>query len=214
KYSRGVVTVAAGSSAFPGAAVLASAGAARTGAGMVRCVAPAPVLDLVLRTRPEIIGHRAPAADAPPRAAAAGGPATARPPALHPRARAGVELLLIGTGELERGVIDAGGLDTLTGDDRFGPHVILTPHGGEAARLARRLDIDPRRPVAELASALAARTGATVLHKGAVTVIAPGDGGPLRTQDDATSQLATAGTGDVLAGMLGALLAAGLPGPD
>lgn len=234
KYSRGVVTVAAGSSAFPGAAVLASAGAARTGAGMVRCVAPAPVLDLVLRTRPEIIGHRAPDADAPPGAADAGGHETAGRPAIDleqigrthalvvgsgmppqdPRARAGVELLLIGTGELERGVIDAGGLDTLTGDDRFGPHVILTPHGGEAARLARRLDIDPRRPVAELASALAARTGATVLHKGAVTVIAPGDGGPLRTQDDATSQLATAGTGDVLAGMLGALLAAGLPGPD
>src|SRR5699024_2429893 len=140
KYSRGVVTVAAGSSAFPGAAVLASAGAARTGAGMVRCVAPAPVLDLVLRTRPALIG---------PGAADAGGHETAGRPAIDleqigrthalvvgsgmppqdPRARAGVELLLIGTGELERGVIDAGGLDTLTGDDRFGPHVILTPHG-------------------------------------------------------------------------------------
>ena len=44
--------------------------------------------------------------------------------------------------------------------------------------------------------------------------MAPGDGGPLRAQDDATSQLATAGTGDVLAGALGTLLAAGLDGPD
>lgn len=234
KYSRGVVAVAAGSSAFPGAAVLASSGAARAGAGMVRCVAPASVLGLVLHNRPEVIGHRAPDTDTPPGSADADGQETADRPVIDleqigrthalvvgpgmppddPRARAGIELLRSGTGELDRGVIDAGGLDALTETDRFGPHVILTPHGGEAARLARRLDIDPDQPVAELASALAERTGATVLHKGAVTVIAPGDGGPLRAQDDATAQLATAGTGDVLAGVLGALLAAGAPGPD
>ncbi|MDN5821208.1 MAG: NAD(P)H-hydrate epimerase, partial [Brachybacterium sp.] len=57
KYTRGVVALAAGSVQFPGAAVLATSGAARTGAGMVRCLAPERVLDLVLRERPEVVGH-------------------------------------------------------------------------------------------------------------------------------------------------------------
>ncbi|MDN5822044.1 MAG: NAD(P)H-hydrate dehydratase, partial [Brachybacterium sp.] len=115
---------------------------------------------------------------------------------------------------LPRGVIDAGALSALTTEHRFGPDVVLTPHRGEAERLAKRLDVDPELPGAQLAPALARATGATVLLKGAITLIAPGDGGPLRAQDDATAQLATAGTGDVLAGVLGTLLAAGLPGPD
>src|SRR5699024_2702120 len=78
---------------------------------------------------------------------------------------------------------------------------------------AARLDLDPQLPGARLAPALARATGATVLLKGAVTLIAPGDCGPLRAQDDATPQLATAGTGGVLAGALGTLLAAGVSGP-
>src|SRR5699024_8900722 len=115
---------------------------------------------------------------------------------------------------IDRGVLDAGALSALTDAHRFGPDVVLTPHRGEAERLAARLDLDPQLPGARLAPALARATGATVLLKGAVTLIAPGDGGPLRAQDDATPQLATAGTGDVLAGVLGTLLAAGLSGPD
>src|SRR5699024_989012 len=71
----------------------------------------------------------------------------------------------------------------------------------------------PQLPGARAAPARAPATGATVPLKGAVTLIAPGDCGPLRAQDDATPQLATAGTGDVLAGVLGTLLAAGLSGP-
>jgi NAD(P)H-hydrate repair Nnr-like enzyme with NAD(P)H-hydrate dehydratase domain len=111
-------------------------------------------------------------------------------------------------------VLDAGALGAITPAHRFGPDVVLTPHRGEAERLARRLEVDPDLSAPELARALAAATGATVLLKGAITLVAPGDGGPLRSQDDATSQLAAAGTGDVLAGVLGTLLAAGLPGPD
>ncbi|WP_422115304.1 NAD(P)H-hydrate dehydratase [Brachybacterium sp. UNK5269] len=221
KYSRGVVALAAGSEQYPGAAVLAVSGAARAGAGMVRCLAPQSVLDLVLRARPEVLGHPFPPAGEAPAAdllAALGrtdalvvGPGL---PGEDPRVRAGAELLRAGGEGLQRGVIDAGGLTALAAGHRFGPDVVLTPHRGEAERLADRLDLDPGLPGPQLARALAAATGATVLLKGAVTLIAPGDGGPLRAQDDATAQLATAGTGDVLAGVLGTLLAAGLPGPD
>ncbi|MDN5899284.1 MAG: NAD(P)H-hydrate dehydratase [Brachybacterium sp.] len=221
KYTRGVVALAAGSVQFPGAAVLAASGAARTGAGMVRCLAPERVLDLVLRERPEVVGHPVERTNGGPDAvdlAAIGrtdalvvGPGLA---ADDPRAVAGIDCLQEGTGTLARGVIDAGALSGLTAAHRFGPDVVLTPHRGEAERLAERLDLDPELPGVQLAPALARATGATVLLKGAITLIAPGDAGPLRAQDDATAQLATAGTGDVLAGVLGTLLAAGLPGPD
>lgn len=213
KYSRGVVALAAGSVRFPGAAVLATSGAARTGAGMVRCLAPQAVLDLVLRARPEIVGHPTDTVDLEEIGrthALVVGPGL---PGEDPRTRAGVALLADG-GDLDRGVIDAGGLEAITPEQRFGAHVVLTPHRGEADRLAARLGLDTDLPGPRLATALAARTGATVLLKGAITLIAPGDSTPLRSQDDATSQLATAGTGDVLAGVLGTLLAADLPGPD
>ncbi|MDN6328144.1 MAG: NAD(P)H-hydrate dehydratase [Brachybacterium sp.] len=234
KYTRGVVALAAGSEQFPGAAVLAVSGAARAGAGMVRALAPQAVLDLVLRERPESVGHRIERADGGPHAidlAAVGRTdALVVGPGLAPqdaRARGGVELLRSDrTGEhapdrtvidhagIARGVIDAGALSVLTAAHRFGPGVVLTPHRGEAERLAESLEVDPELPGVQLAPALASATGATVLLKGAVTLIAPGDGGPLRAQDEGTAQLATAGTGDVLAGVLGALLAAGLNGPD
>ena len=225
KYSRGVVALAVGSEQYPGAAVLAVSGAARTGAGMVRCLAPQAVLDLVLRARPETVGHPVGPGRAGGRVlddetlarthAVVIGPGL---PSDDPRVRRGVALL---AGQMDvpaeaprRGVLDAGALGSIDPGVRFGPDVVLTPHRGEAERLARRLDIDPDLPAPDLARALAAATGATVLLKGAITLVAPGDGGPLRSQDDATPQLATAGTGDVLAGVLGTLVAAGLPGPD
>lgn len=225
KYSRGVVALAAGSDQYPGAAVLAVSGAARAGAGMVRCLAPQKVLDLVLRERPEVVGHRVERAvggtDAVDLDAVGRTDALVVGPGLgpdEPRAAAGVDRLRrkgsTAGGTILRGVIDAGALDVLTAEHRFGPDVVLTPHRGEAERLARRLGLDPELPGVLLAPALAEATGATVLLKGAITLIAPGDGGPLRAQDDATPQLATAGTGDVLAGVLGTLLAAGLTGPD
>lgn len=213
KYTRGVIGIVAGSTRFPGAAVLACSGAARAGAGVVRCIAPDPVRDLVLRVRPEVVGHPGGTIDLEEVGrtdALVVGPGL---PGDDPRIRSALDLLVSG-GELERGVIDAGGLDALGTDERLGPDVVLTPHRGEADRLAERLGIDTELPAAELARALAAATGATVLLKGATTVVAPGDGGPLRSQADATAQLAAAGTGDVLAGILGALLAVGLTGPD
>jgi NAD(P)H-hydrate repair Nnr-like enzyme with NAD(P)H-hydrate dehydratase domain len=117
-------------------------------------------------------------------------------------------------------VVDAGGLDLLDDDvlaSRRGRGTLLTPHAGEAARLLARLtgdDVDraavERAPV-EHARLLARRSGATVLLKGSTTlVVPPDDAEAVFSQADAPAWLATAGAGDVLAGLLGTLLAAGL----
>lgn len=202
KYSRGVVTIDAGSPDFPGAAVLSCSGAARAGAGMVRYRGPATVRDLILAARPEVVGT-----DGRRDALVIGsGLATE-----DPRCRRGVEELLGPSGV---GVIDAGALGAIRPGDRFGSRVVLTPHAGEAARLAEALELaaDDLAPSA-LATALARATGASVLLKGAVTLVADGDHPErLLSQDDATPWLGTAGAGDVLGGILGTLLAAGLPG--
>ena len=113
-------------------------------------------------------------------------------------------------------LLDAGGLDLLWGH-RVAP-TLLTPHAGELARLLSRLtdrevsrsDVE-RAPVAHAREAADA-TGATVLLKGSTTLVVPptGAGLPVRSQNDAPAWLATAGAGDVLAGLAGTLLAAGL----
>jgi NAD(P)H-hydrate repair Nnr-like enzyme with NAD(P)H-hydrate dehydratase domain len=87
---------------------------------------------------------------------------------------------------------------------------LLTPHAGELARL---LGADPAQVEArrlEHARAAAAELGATVLLKGSTTVIAPAGGGEVLVNSTGTSWLATAGTGDVLSGLAGSLLAQGL----
>ena len=102
---------------------------------------------------------------------------------------------------------------------RTGPRpapTLLTPHAGELARLLTRLDQPVERadvtaaPVRH-ARRLADLTGATVLLKGATTlVVEPGASGLVRSQADAPPWMATAGSGDVLAGLAGMLLASGL----
>ncbi|PWH07842.1 NAD(P)H-hydrate epimerase [Brachybacterium endophyticum] len=209
KYSRGVVEITAGSATYPGAAVLSTSGAARAGAGMVRLDAPQRVVDLVLQRRPEVVGDRGKHQS---RVVGSGVPAE------DERLADALEDLAHGTRPHEEtrlpGVVDAGGLEAIGPGDRFHEGVVLTPHAGEASRLAEKLGVDASQPAPRLARALAEATGATVLLKGAVTIIAPPDPDqPLLSQDDATAQLATAGAGDVLGGVLGSLLAAGLPGP-
>lgn len=202
KYSRGVVTVDAGSPDFPGAAVLSCSGAARAGAGMIRYRGPAEVRDLILAYRPEIVGT-----DGRRQSLVVGSGLSPE----DPRCRGGVEELL---GDDGVGVIDAGGLAAIRPGDAFGPRVVLTPHAGEAARLAEALGLSSDLQHGALASAIARATGATVLLKGSVTLVADGEH-PERilAQDDATPWLGTAGAGDVLGGIVGTLLAAGLPGP-
>jgi NAD(P)H-hydrate repair Nnr-like enzyme with NAD(P)H-hydrate dehydratase domain len=113
-------------------------------------------------------------------------------------------------------LVDAGGLDLLEGH-RLAP-TLLTPHAGELARLLARLtDRVVSRSDVEAAPVAHARmaadlTGATVLLKGATTLVVPptASGLAVRSQNDAPAWLATAGAGDVLAGLAGTLLAAGL----
>lgn len=123
-------------------------------------------------------------------------------------------------------VVDAGALDLLP--DRVPPQVVLTPHAGEMAKLVNRLEAPSDKPLtaddimaapAQFARYAAESTGATVLLKGAVTLIAqapdPADHTseqdeapvPLLAVGAAPAWLSTAGAGDVLAGILGATLA-------
>ncbi|WP_441245672.1 NAD(P)H-hydrate dehydratase [Kitasatospora sp. McL0602] len=207
KYRRGVVGVAAGSAQYPGAALLAVAGALRGGAGAVRYVGAAA--DEVVRRHPEVL-------------VTGGGPATAgrvQAWVVGPGSGAGAGEAL---GEvLDSGVpalVDADGLTELA---RCGPGVrdaplLLTPHTGEAARLLAGVlgGVPPTASAlaaARLATArrLAVAYGATVLLKGSTTVVATPDG-RARVNPTGTPWLATAGSGDVLAGLAGSLLAAGL----
>lgn len=212
KYSRGVVGIIAGGEVYTGAAVLACTAAVAAGAGMVRYVGtPAPHA-LVRAAVPEAV-HGAGQVQA-----------WVVGPGLDPTSSAPGAAEQIGVARDvlasdARVVLDAGGLDLLTGP-RPG-ETLLTPHAGEAARLLTRLRDNgsvpevSRRAVtaAPLAHAreLAERTGAVVLLKGGTTlVVAPGEGAAY-SQSDAPAWLATAGAGDVLAGLLGTLAASGMP---
>lgn len=220
KYSRGVVGVVAGSEAYPGAAVLCVTAAVQAGAGMVRYLGPRRAEDLVLAACPEAVPGpgRMQAAVVGPGVEPQGGD---HPDGEDQQARAVRELLA----EEVPLVVDAGGLTILAwwlaeGHLRTAP-TLLTPHAGELARLlstARDAEVTREQveedPLAHARRA-AAMTGCTVLLKGSTTlVVDPDPAVPARSQADAPAWLATAGAGDVLAGVAGTLLAAGLPPRD
>lgn len=213
KYSRGVVGVVAGTTQFPGAAVLASSGAVRAGAGMVRYVGPRAVADAVLAARPEVV-------PAPGRVQSwALGPGlpgrgpdddASLPDDVAAQHREVRDVLAADGDDRVPVVADAGATTLLP--DRVPPTVVLTPHAGELAALLRARGEDVDRAEVEAAPLAHARrahelTGATVLLKGAVTIVV-GAQGPVLSQGEAPAWLATAGAGDVLTGVLGALLGA------
>ena len=123
-------------------------------------------------------------------------------------------------------VVDAGALELLASWQRSGHRrceapTLLTPHAGELARLLTGLEggeVTREQVEADrigYARRAAATTGAVVLLKGATTlVVDPDPAVPVRTQADAPCWLATAGSGDVLAGLCGALLASGVSPRD
>ncbi|MFJ6535322.1 NAD(P)H-hydrate dehydratase [Paenarthrobacter sp. NPDC091711] len=206
KYSRGVLGVVAGSARFAGAAALSVHAAALTGAGMVRYIGPPEAAQLVLARTPEALWED----DHPGR----------------------VQAWLLGSGvdgeeQLQRArdasmsaiaddlpvVVDAGALSVLP--ERCPAHWILTPHAGELATLLNSLpstgelkvtrdDVESR--TLHYVRQAAEQTGATVLLKGATTLVSS-PSGVVFSQSEGTAWMATAGSGDVLAGILGALLA-------
>jgi hydroxyethylthiazole kinase-like uncharacterized protein yjeF len=114
-------------------------------------------------------------------------------------------------------LVDADGLTLLAQHPGLLPRAaptLITPHAGELARLlgAERRDVEARR--LEHARRAAAEFGVTVLLKGSTTVIVPAGGGTDLVNPTGTPWLATAGTGDVLSGLAGALLAQGLDPAD
>ena len=201
KYSRGVLGVITGSAQFPGAAVLSSSAATATGIGMVRFHSSSGLAHLVLHSSPEVVVQP--------------GPVTA---------------WLAGSGISEKKysdittwfrhrwfslikkqsvptVLDAGAL-SLAGT--LSQPTLITPHVGELAKLftsrgtkvsSEQIEADPKK----WATKASKEFGVVVLLKGAYTCVA--DGNDVIELPKATPWLATAGSGDVLAGIIGALLA-------
>ncbi|WBO64381.1 NAD(P)H-hydrate dehydratase [Streptomyces camelliae] len=204
KYRRGVVGIAAGSARYPGAAVLAVSGALRGGAGAVRYVGPAG--DAVIARFPEtLVSDRGPAEAGRVQAWVTG-------PGAGEDAVTVAEVL----GTDVPVLLDADGLRLAERDavrGRTAP-TLMTPHAGEAAALlgVRREEVEGARLAA--ARELAAVYRATVLLKGSTTLVADVAGGATRVNATGTSWLATAGSGDVLSGLAGSLLAAGLSALD
>ncbi|MHB9859695.1 NAD(P)H-hydrate dehydratase [Streptomyces sp. YIM S03343] len=205
KYRRGVLGVAAGSARYPGAAVLTVAGALRGGAGAVRYVGPAA--DAVIARFPETL-----VSDRGPRKAG-------RVQAWVVGPGAGDDAATVAEVLAEDDVpvlVDADGLRLADRDAvraRTAP-TLLTPHAGEAAALLglSREEVEGARLAA--VRELAAAYGATVLLKGSTTLVADPGGGAVRVNATGTAWLATAGSGDVLSGLAGSLLAAGLDARD
>lgn len=197
KYSRGVVGVRAGSGRYPGAGLLAVAGAASGLAGMVRYVGDPTVLDRVREAHPEVVGV---------------GRVQAWTVGSGGDNRAGAALRAALADEVPL-VVDAEALRHLDAPVRTeaGEPVaaVLTPHAGELAAL---LDVERAEVEADqlgFALRAAERYDAVVLLKGSHSVVAHPDG-RVRVNTSGTPWLATAGAGDVLAGLVGALLAGGL----
>ena len=221
KYSRGVLGVAAGSEQYPGAAVLVCRSALNCGLGMVRLAAPEGVRQLVLGAAPEVVAQDQ-----------VGGKATAWVcgPGLGEDRSARNRLAAVVEQAVERAlpvVLDASALSlvSLAQVRRLraaGAVVVMTPHRGELVALAHRLgaqaglesgsvgewesglEADPVRATRELAQAL----DVVLVAKGPSTLILDPQG-TAWAQNEGGAELATGGTGDCLAGVVGAALARG-----
>ena len=224
KYSAGRVLAVVGSRAFTGAAVLSTAAAYRAGAGAVVACVPESARAVLDARNPEVMADAQPETDA-------GTLAQAAADAVLDRAGS-ADAVLVGCGlgrddETDRVVrqlvadvgaplvLDADGLGAFAGHadrlaERDGP-LMLTPHLGELRRLVGDDGYDPGDRI-EAARELAARWRATVVFKGMPSVVGTPDGRVLLGPPGVPA-LATAGTGDTLAGAVAGLLAQGLA-PD
>jgi hydroxyethylthiazole kinase-like uncharacterized protein yjeF len=219
KFSSGHVIVVGGSPGMTGAPCLAAMAAMRAGAGYVTACVPrglwpvieAKLLEVLSRGMPDDDGSLAPeAVDGVVELAARAGSVV-----LGPGLGSGAgEFARLLAGRVEKPlVLDADGLNAHAGEPerlaRRRHATVLTPHEGELGRL---LGVDSRAVAAERLHHVreaAARSGAVVVLKGDDTLVAAPDG-RVAVSPGATPALATAGTGDVLSGVLGALLAKGM----
>lgn len=222
KGSAGRVLVAGGSVGLTGAVALAAHAATRAGAGYVQAAVPAslnPILEIKLteemtlpcpETRAQSLALAAIEALAGPLArvsALAVGPGLSLDPESAEFAR---RLAAAFTGPM---VVDADALAAFAGAmEPFGRRAapaVLTPHVGEMARLAGLAPAEVEARRIDLARECAARWNVVLLLKGAPTVVAAPDG-RATVNDTGNAGMATAGMGDVLTGVIGALLAQGL----
>lgn len=201
KYTQGVTGILAGSASYPGAAVLCTGAAVAATSGMVRYAGSAAA---------EVVSHWPEVVAAPSAAAAGRVQAWVVGPGLGTDDTGAAALWFALESDLPV-IVDADALTILAAHpglvaDRAAP-TVLTPHAGEFARLAGS---PPGSDRVGATRKLADQLGVTVLLKGNVTVIAE-PGGPVHLNRAGGSWAATAGSGDVLSGIVGALLAAGRP---
>jgi NAD(P)H-hydrate epimerase len=221
KGTFGRVMVVAGSQSYTGAATLCCLGALRAGAGLVTLACIPAVRAAVAGQLPEVTYLLLPEDE---------GAVSGEAALVIARGLEGYDVLLIGPGlgqsagvrTMVRGlltsavtadvpvVIDADGLNALARMSRWHESIackaILTPHPGELGRLTGKRVADVQADRLAIARECAATWGQTVILKGAETVIAGAEGG-LKLSPFANAALASAGTGDVLAGTIAGLLA-------
>lgn len=221
KFTSGTVLVAGGARGLAGAPAMAAMAAQRAGAGYVQVAVPAPaeatlslrLLEAMTRGLPDRDGAHTPegveelAAMAERAGAVVLGPGLGRAEPAVAFAREAARSLDVAL------LIDADGLNAHAGEleslrDRTAP-TVLTPHAGELGRLLDRDSSEVGEHRLACAREAAERSGAVVLLKGDDTIVAA-PGGPVAVSPGATPALATAGTGDVLSGLIGALLAKGM----
>ncbi|HYB52956.1 MAG TPA: NAD(P)H-hydrate dehydratase, partial [Thermoanaerobaculia bacterium] len=216
----GRLAIVAGSRGKSGAAVLAARGALRAGAGLVTVFCPGSLQQGVVSSLPEAMTLGLPEEDG------ALAEEAARPALAALRS---FDAAVVGPGlSTNRGTVaflkrlletpvplvcDADALNAFAGRPGVFASRILTPHPGEAARL---LGVSTREVQSDRMGAarrLARRSRATVLLKGAASLVAAEGARYLVVNPTGTPLMATAGSGDVLAGALGAFVAGGLGGP-
>lgn len=222
KEARGRVLIVGGSERYPGAALLASRSAARCGAGVVTVAAARSVVEMIGGRDPNITFF--PLAEAQP-----GVMATAAAAQISPLLGEKIRALLIGPGLAHAAgtddlvvavlrnardvttIVDADGLNALARTEDWPavlpPRTILTPHDGEAARLAGRVVPKDAARVA-FAERHAVEWKVTLVLKGAVTVVT--DGKRTYIHDAPNPTLGVGGSGDALGGAIAAFAARGL----
>ncbi|MBJ7610431.1 MAG: NAD(P)H-hydrate dehydratase [Candidatus Dormibacteraeota bacterium] len=226
KGTFGTVLVVGGAVGYSGAPLMSASAAARGGAGLVRLCVPEAIYPVVAAQTLEVMTNPLPDAD--------GGIAPAALEVLRRRHAAGAAAMVLGPGlgrapGTERFVLDMlGELPAPTVVDADGlniaaahhvdwraceQQVVLTPHPAEMGRLCSTPTAEVQENRHHLAASLARTSGTVVVLKGSDTVVAAPDG-RLHVSDLRVVALATGGSGDVLSGLLGALIAQGLEAFD